>query len=300
MRRRRRARRPALRRRLRGPAGRRSADRRVPRLRRQRLSLRLPRFDDEPGRRPLEAFVETERLDWLGGQAPARRVQPPPAYRVPGDRQLHRGERPGRGRDRHAPLLRGPAPPASSRSCSATTFIPTGATAGADGRDDADALPQGLPRSLRAAGRERGRLPHLRRARQPRLEDVARGRDGAGEVRSTETRPFYMDGIRYRVAPTGDPREVEIFVLDTHVLLSAYSIARRRARRRRARDRQRTRSTRTQPWAVPQHRRRMAHGGVARGDPRRVPRALEDRDGPPPDLVFRRQQVPAGARCCAD
>ena len=40
----------------------------------------------------------------------------------------------------------------------------------------------------------------------------------------SETPPFYMDGIRYRVAPTGDPREVEIFVLDTHVMLSDHSV----------------------------------------------------------------------------
>ena len=39
-----------------------------------------------------------------------------------------------------------------------------------------------------------------------------------------QTRPFYMDGIRYRVAPTGDPREVEIFVLDTHVMLSGVTV----------------------------------------------------------------------------
>jgi len=41
---------------------------------------------------------------------------------------------------------------------------------------------------------------------------------------SEETRPFYMDGIRYRIAPTGDPRDVEIFVLDTHVLLSGVTV----------------------------------------------------------------------------
>ena len=38
------------------------------------------------------------------------------------------------------------------------------------------------------------------------------------------TRPFYMDGIRYRVAPTGDARELEVFVLDTHVLLSGVTV----------------------------------------------------------------------------
>jgi tartrate-resistant acid phosphatase type 5 len=45
------------------------------------------------------------------------------------------------------------------------------------------------------------------------------------QVRFHETtRPFYMDGIRYRVAPTGDPRDLEVFVLDTHVMLSAMTI----------------------------------------------------------------------------
>ena len=67
--------------------------------------------------------------------------------------------------------------------------------------------------------------------------DWRTSREGAmAQVRYLEkTRPFYMDGIRYRVAPTGDPREVEIFVLDTHVMLSGVHRARGRARRRRQR-----------------------------------------------------------------
>ena len=66
----------------------------------------------------------------------------------------------------------------------------------------------------------------------------------------TETRPFYMDGIRYRVAPTGDPREVEIFVLDTHVMLSAYSIL-DDALDDDAHEIDSNEIDATQPWAVP-------------------------------------------------
>jgi tartrate-resistant acid phosphatase type 5 len=45
------------------------------------------------------------------------------------------------------------------------------------------------------------------------------------QVRFHETTPpFYMDGIRYKVAPTGDARDLEIFVLDTHVLLSGVTV----------------------------------------------------------------------------
>ena len=59
-----------------------------------------------------------------------------------------------------------------------------------------------------------------------------------------------MDGIRYRVAPTGDPREVEIFVLDTHVMLSAYSIL-DDALDDDAREIDSNEIDATQPWAVP-------------------------------------------------
>jgi len=102
-------------------------------------------------------------------------------------------------------------------------IYPDGATAGADGRDDAERFRRILhePYAPLAAFSEEFRI-YVALGNH----DWRTSREGAmAQVRYLETtRPFYMDGIRYRVAPTGDARELEVFVLDTHVLLSGVTV----------------------------------------------------------------------------
>ncbi|MGH8250120.1 MAG: metallophosphoesterase [Steroidobacteraceae bacterium] len=102
-------------------------------------------------------------------------------------------------------------------------IYPDGATAGADGRDDAERFRKILyePYAPLAA-----LDPAFRIFVALGNHDWRTSREGAlAQVRYHETtRPFYMDGIRYSVAPTGDARELEVFVLDTHVLLSGVTV----------------------------------------------------------------------------
>lgn len=179
-------------------------------------------LDDEPGPKTYEAYLEDERLEWLEDKRPPGEFRAPPAYRVP---------------------QTGSFIPASGQAAVATAMhrfcegsavcdfgvmlgdniYPEGATAGADGRDDAERFRKIFhePYSpLSSNG------PQFRIYAALGNHDWKTSRAGAmAQVKYlTETRPFYMDGIRYRVAPTGDPREIEIFVLDTHVMLSDHSI----------------------------------------------------------------------------
>ena len=179
-------------------------------------------LDDEPGPKTLDAFVEAERLEWLEDKRPPAEFLPPPAYRVPetGSFIAASGQAGVAGAMQH--YCRGTA------KCGFAVMLgdniyPEGATGGRDGRDDAERFRKLLldPYAPLAALSEQFRIYVVLGN-----HDWKTSREGAmAQVRYlTDTRPFYMDGLRYRVAPTGDAREVEIFALDTHVLLSKYSI----------------------------------------------------------------------------
>jgi tartrate-resistant acid phosphatase type 5 len=214
-------------------------------------------FDDEPGPKTLDGFVEAERLEWLEDKRPPAEFRPPPAYRVPETGSFI----PASGQAAVATAMRrfcesGPA--CEFAVMLGDNIYPEGATAGADGRDDATRFRKIFhepyaPLAASAAG--------FRIYAALGNHDWKTSREGAmAQVRYlSETPPFYMDGIRYRVAPTGDPREVEIFVLDTHVMLSAYSII-DDALDDEAREIDSNEIDETQPWAVPrtEDERRMA------------------------------------------
>lgn len=178
--------------------------------------------EDAAGPRSLEAFFEQEWRDWVDDRRPPAEFRPQPAYRVPETGAWVAAS--------------GLAPVASAMQSYCATAVqcefavmlgdniyPDGATAGADGRDDVERFRKNFHEPY---------APLAELAENFRIyvalgnHDWRTSREGAmAQVRYHETtRPFYMDGIRYRVAPTGDPREVEVFVLDTHVLLSGVTV----------------------------------------------------------------------------
>ncbi len=227
-------------------------------------------FDDEPGPKTLEAFVEAERLDWLEDKRPPAEFRPPPAYRVPETGSFIAAS----GQAAVATAMRRfcEGPPACEFARHARRqHLSRRRDRGRGRARRRRALPQDLPRTLRAARRQRPTDFRIYAALGN--HDWKTSRAGAmAQVRYlTETRPFYMDGIRYRVAPTGDPREVEIFVLDTHVMLSAYSIL-DDALDDDAREIDSDEIDATQPWAVPHTEDEWRMARVARGVPRLVAR----------------------------
>jgi hypothetical protein len=88
-------------------------------------------------------------------------------------------------------------------------IYPDGATAGADGRDDAERFRKIFYEPY---------APLAAYSKQFRIyaalgnHDWRTSREGAmAQVRYHETTPpFYMNGIRYQVAPTGDPRDRDL------------------------------------------------------------------------------------------
>jgi hypothetical protein len=181
-----------------------------------------PEFDHDPVPRTFDAYVESERREWLEDKRPPAEFRPVPAHVLP-ESGIYV---PASGQAAVATAMRrwceGPA------ACDFGVMLgdniyPDGATAGADGRDDATRFRKIFfePYAPLAANG-----PDFRIYAALGNHDWRTSRAGAmAQVKYlAETPPFYMDGIRYRVAPTGDAREVEIFVLDTHLMLSDHSI----------------------------------------------------------------------------
>ena len=175
--------------------------------------------EDEPESKTFEAWVEAERLEWLEDKRPPAEFRPGPGYRVPETGSWI----PASGQAAVATAMRRfcEGPPACDFAVMlGDNIYPEGATGGRDDGERFRKIFHEPYAPLAANG------PDFRIYAALGNHDWKTSRAGAmAQVKYlTETPPFYMDGIRYRVAPTGDPREVEIFVLDTHVLLSKYSI----------------------------------------------------------------------------
>ncbi len=178
--------------------------------------------EDEPGPQTYEAFVEAERLDWLDDKRPPAEFKPPPAYRVPRTGSWIAAS----GQAAVANAMRqycGAGVGCEFAVMLGDNIYPDGATAGADGRDDSERFRKIFhePYAPLAAFADEFRI-YVTLGNH----DWRTSREGAmAQVRYHETtRPFYMDGIRYKVAPTGDPRDLEVFVLDTHVLLAGVTV----------------------------------------------------------------------------
>ena len=178
--------------------------------------------DDGEGLATPEAYLEHERLEWLEDKRPPGEFGAPPAYRRTDTGTYVNAS----GQDAVASAMRRyceGAPACDFAVMLGDNIYPDGATVGTDGHDDAERFRRVFhePYAPLAANGSGFRIYAALGN-----HDWKTSRAGAmAQVKYlTETRPFYMDGIRYRVAPTGDPRDVEIFVLDTHVMLSDHSI----------------------------------------------------------------------------
>ncbi len=102
-------------------------------------------------------------------------------------------------------------------------IYPNGPTGGKDGRSDAKRFDDILLRPYRDFG---SFAPDFRIYATLGNHDWRTSREAAlAEVAYFErTRPFYMDGLIYSVKPPAGRGEVEIFVLDTEVLLSGETL----------------------------------------------------------------------------
>ena len=100
-------------------------------------------------------------------------------------------------------------------------IYPSGATFGADGRDDAERFRELLWDAVQGPAGTGPRVRPLCRARQPRLGDLARRRDAAGRLHGGIA--ALSHGRRSLPRPPGR-RDVELFAVDTTVLLAGQTV----------------------------------------------------------------------------
>jgi 3',5'-cyclic AMP phosphodiesterase CpdA len=193
-------------------------------------------------------FKEKERRDWIEDKRPIEEFAYPPTYRLPSNGSVI------------AASGLGPVASAMQSFCAGAAdcdfavmlgdnIYPDGATADADGRD---------PQRFRDlfitpfAGLGRGH-DDFRIYAVLGNHDWRTSREGAmAQIRFLEqTAPFHMNGMFYRVQPPAGRGEVEVFAIDTEVLLASTTVYKASL----ADDASEVRSQRREKplkWAVPQ------------------------------------------------
>jgi len=161
-----------------------------------------------------EEFLADERKDWVEERRPPEEFDHPPMYKLPGNGSVI----PASGQ---MPTVAAMKSYCAQHTCNFAVMLgdniyPDGAMADAD---DAKRFRDVFTTPYGSLVKERdfriyGVLGN---------HDWHTSRDGAlVQVRFLETTPpFFMDGLFYRVVPAASQGEVEIFALDTQVLLAA-------------------------------------------------------------------------------
>lgn len=194
-----------------------------------------------------EAFLAAEREEWREDKRPPNDFKPSPMHQL----ETTGGYVAASGM---MPVARAMKAYCRKTGCDAAVMLgdniyPDGPTGGADGRDDATRFEE----ILRAPYHDLPTSDDFRIYGTLGNHDWRTSREAAlAEARyMAATRPFYMDGLFYRVKPPAGKGEVEIFVLDTHVLLSGTTVYKDIL----ADDGSEVETTETEtpdPWAVPQ------------------------------------------------
>jgi len=166
-------------------------------------------------------FLAKEREDWIDDKRPIEELDYPPMYHLPGNGSVV------------AASGQAPVAAAMNRYCNehgcdfasllGDNIYPDGATAGADGVDDAKRFRDLFTVPYGPLGEGR---PDFRIYTVLGNHDWHTSREGAmAQVRFMEqTPPFYMKGLFYRVVPPGMAGEVEIFAIDTEVMLAGTTV----------------------------------------------------------------------------
>lgn len=168
-----------------------------------------------------ESFKEKERRDWIEDKRPIDELAFSPMYRLPRNGSMITAS----GLEPVANAMQ--AYCAGAADCDFGVMLgdniyPDGATANADGRDT-QRFRDLFVTPFAGLGR---RHDDFRIYSVLGNHDWRTSREGAmAQVQFLEqTRPFYMDGLFYRVQPPAAHGDVEVFAIDTEVLLSATTV----------------------------------------------------------------------------
>jgi hypothetical protein len=176
--------------------------------------------DDKIPPLTLDQAVAAERQEWIEDKRPPGEFEATPMVRLPDTGGYV-------GASGLVPVTRAMTDFCSTARCDAALMLgdniyPNGPTGGADGVSDAKRFDEILLTPFRNFG---SFAPGFRIYSALGNHDWRTSREAAlAEVAFLErTPPFYMDGLIYSVRPAGHP-DVELFVLDTEVLLSGQTV----------------------------------------------------------------------------
>ena len=179
----------------------------------------LERKDYEPPR-SMQQFVDDERDEWIEDGRPPADFQPPPTHQLASGAVVAATGLHAVARAMESWCTRAPC---DFGTILGDNIYPDGATAGADGTDDQARFRDLFvePFAPLAVGR-----PGFRYYVTLGNHDWNTSLAGAeSQLRFHETTaPFYMDGYNYRVRPALAGGQVELFVIDTELLLSRSDI----------------------------------------------------------------------------
>lgn len=168
-----------------------------------------------------QSFKEKERRDWIEDKRPIEELAYSPMYRLPRNGSMITAS----GLEPVAHAMQ--AYCAGAADCDFGVMLgdniyPSGATANADGRD-AQRFRDLFVTPFGGLGR---RHEDFRIYTVLGNHDWRTSREGAmAQVQFLEqTPPFYMDGLFYRVQPPAAHGDVEVFAIDTEVLLSGTAV----------------------------------------------------------------------------
>ncbi|HEY8509319.1 MAG TPA: metallophosphoesterase [Steroidobacteraceae bacterium] len=165
-----------------------------------------------------EQFLEKEKQDWIEDKRPIEELDYPPMYRLPVNGSIITASG-------QMPVAKAMRSYCQAHGCDFATMLgdniyPDGATAGPeDAKRFQDLFIE--PYGDLGSGR-----PDFRIYAVLGNHDWHTSREGAmAQVRFMEsTPPFYMRGIFYRVVPPASRGQVEIFAIDTHVMLAGTTV----------------------------------------------------------------------------
>jgi tartrate-resistant acid phosphatase type 5 len=167
-----------------------------------------------------QQFLEKERADWIEDKRPIEELGYPPTYRLPANGSVvaASGLRSVADAMRQVCDLEG----CDFAAMLGDNIYPDGATGGRDDRD-AQRFRDLFIEPFAALGADR---PGFRIYAVLGNHDWRTSRDGAlAQVKFLKhTPPFYMDGLFYRAKPLPAGDDVEIFAIDTEMLLAATTV----------------------------------------------------------------------------
>lgn len=195
-----------------------------------------------------EQFRAEEREDWIEDKRPIEELTYPPMYRLPGNGSViaASGQKPVASAMRDYCAAHG----CDFGALLGDNIYPDGATTGADGIDDAARFRDLFTIPYGPLGADR---PDFRIYTVLGNHDWHTSRAGAmAQVNFHEhSPPFYMDGLFYRATPAAAHGEVEIFAIDTQVMLAGTTVY-EAVLTDDAREAPPTELEEMEPWAVPQ------------------------------------------------